>query len=87
MSYLSLAQAGTASVLLALAAAVYATVVGAVGAAQRDARLQTSARYAAVGVFMALTAAVVVMQTALLTDNFSVKYVAEHSISSSPARY
>ena len=84
MDTLSLAQAGTASVLLALAVAIYAAVVGAVGAARRDARLQTSARYAALGVFMALTAAVVIMQTALLTDNFSVKYVAEHSISTSP---
>ena len=84
MNTLSLAQTGTASVLLALAVAIYATIVGALGAAQRDARLQTSARYAALGVFMALTAAVVIMQTALLTDDFSVKYVAEHSISTSP---
>jgi cytochrome c-type biogenesis protein CcmF len=81
---LSLAHIGTASVLLALAGALYATVVGALGAAQRDARLQTSARYAAVAIFLALTTAVVVMQTALLTDDFSVKYVAEHSISTSP---
>jgi cytochrome c-type biogenesis protein CcmF len=80
----SLAQAGTASVLLALAVAVYAFVMGSAGAVQRDARLQTSARYASVGVFLAMTAAVAVMQTALLTDDFSVKYVAEHSISTSP---
>ena len=84
MNELSLAHIGTASVLLALAAALYATVVGIMGAAQRDARLQTSARYAAFGIFLALTAAVMVMQTALLTDDFSVKYVAEHSISTSP---
>jgi len=81
---LSLAQAGTASVFFALTAALYATVTGVLGAVQRDARLQTSARYAAIGVFLALTAAVTVMQTALLTDDFSVKYVAEHSISTSP---
>ena len=84
MFELSLATAGTASVLLALTLAVYAFIVGILGAAQRDARLQTSARYASVAVFLAMTAAVAVMQTALLTDDFSVKYVAEHSISTSP---
>ena len=70
--------------MLALALAVYAFIVGILGATQRDARLQTSARYASVAVFLAMTAAVAVMQTALLTDDFSVKYVAEHSISTSP---
>ena len=84
MFELSLATAGMASVLLALALAVYAIIVGILGATQRDARLQTSARYASVAVFLAMTAAVAVMQTALLTDDFSVKYVAEHSISTSP---
>jgi cytochrome c-type biogenesis protein CcmF len=81
---LSLATVGTASVLLALAVAVYAFVVGIMGAVRRDARLQTSARYASVAGFLAMTAAVAVMQTALLTDDFSVKYVAESSISTSP---
>ncbi len=84
MTELSLATTGSASVLLALAVAVYALVVGVVGAVRRDARLQTSARYASVAVFLAMTAAVAVMQSALLTDDFSVKYVAEHSISTSP---
>lgn len=60
---LSLASVGTVSVLLALAVAVYASVVGVMGAAQQDARLQTSARYASVAVFLAMTAAVAVMQT------------------------
>jgi cytochrome c-type biogenesis protein CcmF len=81
---LSLASVGTVSVLLALAVAFYAFVVGIMGAVQQDARLQMSARYASVAVFLALTAAVAVMQTALLTDDFSVKYVAQSSISTSP---
>ena len=81
---LSLAHAGGASVLLAMVVAIYATVIGIVGAVQRDARLQTSARYASVAVFLAMTAAVMIMQTALLTDDFSVKYVAETSISTTP---
>lgn len=81
---LSLATAGIASVLLALAVAIYAFIVGIMGAVQHDARLQTSACCASVAVFLAMTAAVAVMQTALLTDDFSVKYVAESSISTSP---
>ncbi len=84
MFELSLAHAGGASVLLAMAVAIYAMIVGIVGAVQRDARLQTSARYASVAVFLAMTAAVLIMETALLTDDFSVKYVAEHSITTTP---
>ena len=81
---LSLGQLGTASVLLALALSLYAIVAGIIGALRRDARLQTSARYTAVAVFLALTAAIAVMEMALLTDDFSVKYVAEHSRLASP---
>ena len=81
---LSLSQLGSASVYFALALAVYAVVVGVLGATRRDARLQTSARFAAVAVFLALTAAIAVMEVALLTDDFSVQYVAEHSRLASP---
>jgi cytochrome c-type biogenesis protein CcmF len=81
---LSLGTLGSAAVALALGLAVYATVAGALGAARRDARLQTSARLTAIAVFLAATTAVVVMQAALLTDDFSVKYVAEHSRIDSP---
>ena len=84
MTDFSLAMTGSASLLLALAVAIYAFIVGILGAVRRDARLQTSARYASVAVLLAMTAAVAVMQTALLTDDFSVKYVAETSISTSP---
>ena len=81
---ISLATLGGASVFLALALAVYAVVTGVVGALRRDARLQTSARMAAVAVFLAMTAAVFVMEVALLNDDFSVSYVAEHSRIASP---
>ena len=81
---ISLAVLGGASVFLALALAVYAMITGIVGAVRRDARLQTSARLAAVAVFLAMTAAVFVMEVALLTDDFSVSYVAEHSRIASP---
>jgi cytochrome c-type biogenesis protein CcmF len=84
MLELSLGQLGTASVMLALAVSLYAVVVGALGATRFDARLVTSARLAAFASFMAMTMAVIVMQVALLTDDFSVKYVAETSRIASP---
>ena len=76
---LSLGQLGGASVVLASALALYAAVTGALGAWRRDARLQTSARYAAVAVFLAMTTAFMALEVALLTDDFSVDYVARHS--------
>ena len=80
----SLSQLGTSSVFLAAALSLYAIVTGTLGAVRRDARLQTSARFAAVAVFMALTTSIAIMETALLTNDFSVKYVAEHSRIASP---
>jgi len=84
MGELSLGQLGSASVLLALALAGYGAVAGILGALRRDARLQTSARLAALATFLAMTAALAVMEAALLTDDFSVLYVAQHSRIASP---
>ena len=81
---LSLGQLGGSSVLLAVGVIIYAIVAGVLGAIRQDARLQTSARFAAVAAFLATTTAVLVMEAALLTDDFSVKYVAEHSSALSP---
>ncbi len=81
---LSLGVLGSAALTLALALSVYAVVAGVLGAVRRDARLQTSARLTAIAVFLATTTAIVVMQAALLTDDFTVKYVAEHSRIESP---
>jgi cytochrome c-type biogenesis protein CcmF len=81
---LSLGILGSAGVALALALSLYAAVAGAVGARRRDPRLQTSARLTSIAVFLALSTAVVAMLAALLTDDFSVKYVAEHSRIASP---
>ena len=81
---ISLGQLGSASWLLALALTLYAALAGIVGARRRDARLLTSARLAAVAVFLAVTAAMAVMEAALLADDFSVSYVAEHSRIASP---
>lgn len=79
-----LGQIGSISVLLALGLSIYGVIVGVLGAQRRDARLLSSARYAALTVFMALTVAVAVMEFALLTDDFSVGYVARGSSIASP---
>ena len=84
MFELQLGPLGGASVFLAFGLALYGAVAGVIGAARRDARLQTSARLAAVAGFILATAAVVVMQAALLTNDFSVSYVAGHSRIASP---
>lgn len=84
MTELSLSQLGTASITISVSVAIYAAFVGAWGAWRQDARLLTSARYASVAGFLALTTSVLVMQAALLTDDFSVQYVAQQSTSLSP---
>jgi cytochrome c-type biogenesis protein CcmF len=81
---LSLGQLGQASILMALALALYAIVVGVIGAIRRDARLQTSARFTAIAVFLATTTGIAVIEVGLLMDDFSMKYVAEHSSVASP---
>ena len=76
---MSLGQLGQFTVLLAMGLSGYGLVTGLLGLALRDGRLLASARFAAVTLFLALTGAMAVMETALLTDDFSVKYVAETS--------
>ncbi len=81
---LQLGPLGSAAVFIAFALALYGAIGGLIGAQRRDARLQTSARLSAVAGFIIATAAVVIMQAALLTDDFSVSYVAGHSRIASP---
>lgn len=81
---ISLGTLGSAASAIAFGIAIYALIAGTLGAIRRDARLQTSARLSAIAVFLATTTAVIVMQAALLNDDFSVKYVAEHSSINSP---
>ncbi len=81
---LELGVVGGAAAFLAFAVALYGAVAGSIGAWRRDARLTTSARLAAVAGFVVATVALVVMETALLTDDFSLSYVAQHSRIASP---
>src|SRR5690554_65556 len=84
MEVTSLGYVGSAAVFIALALALYGLVAGLLGVHRQDARMQTSARFSAVAVFVAMTVAVIVMQVALLTDDFSVSYVAKTSRIASP---
>ncbi|MEX2501044.1 MAG: heme lyase CcmF/NrfE family subunit [Trueperaceae bacterium] len=84
MTVIGLGELGSAALLLALAFAAWGLIGGAIGAVRRDARLLTSARMAAIATFLAMTAAVLIMEVALLTDDFSVSYVAETSRVGSP---
>jgi len=81
---MQLGPLGSAAAYLALALAAYGVIAGWVGARARDARLLTSARLSAVAGFVVATAAIIIMQGALLTDDFSVAYVAQHSRIASP---
>ena len=84
MTDLGLGPLGSAALLLALAFALWGMIGGAIGAIRRDARLLTSARMAAFATFLAMTAAMAIMEIALLTDDFSVSYVADTSRTTSP---
>lgn len=70
--------------LLALGTTVYGAAGGLLGIVRRDARILASARLASLATLVALTAAVAVMQLALLTDDFTVSYVASTSSRFSP---
>ena len=64
---------------------VYGVFAGAIGTRRGDANLVASARLSAVAVALALTVAMALLELALLTDDFSVGYVANTSSTSSPA--
>ncbi|MCH2667329.1 MAG: heme lyase CcmF/NrfE family subunit, partial [Deinococcales bacterium] len=81
---INLGQLGSGSTLLATALALYGAIAGIFGCLRHDARLQTSARLSAVATFLATTLAIVLMEAALLSDDFSVQYVAEQSRIASP---
>lgn len=79
-----LGAVGSLSLLLALGFAVYALIAGVSGGLRGDARLTDSARYAVWGNFAFMTVAISALQYGILTDDFSVRYVANHSMTLSP---
>jgi cytochrome c-type biogenesis protein CcmF len=80
-----MAELGTFSVLLAVAAAAWA--VGAAALGTRRETFQRSAEGALRGAFLSLTVASAVLVALFLTRDFSVRYVAEYSDLALPTAY
>lgn len=75
---------GTLSLLFALLLALYALACSWRAGARPDARLEESARRALWSVAGLVTLSVGVLEYAILNDDFSVRYVAQHSMTVSP---
>ncbi|HEX6330700.1 MAG TPA: cytochrome c-type biogenesis CcmF C-terminal domain-containing protein [Actinomycetota bacterium] len=75
---------GTAALAIALGLTVYGVVASVAGARSRNAAMVESARTTAYSVFALAAAANAAMFAALLSDDFSVRYVAENSSVATP---
>ena len=80
-------ELGRAALILCLGLAVYALAAGAYAAATRRRRLARSAQNALLAAFGASAAAAAVLLAALLRNDFSFKYVAEHTSLELPTPY
>ena len=80
-------ELGSAALLVTLGLAAYALLAGAYAAATRRRRLAESARNALVASFFSTLVAAAVLAAAFLRDDFSVRYVAEHSSKALPTPY
>ena len=80
-------ELGTGLLLVALTLAVYGAVVAAMGGRRRQPALVESAQHAALGVFVLLTAALLLLVYAFLTFDFSVRYVASNTNLGTPFYY
>ncbi|MCL7972873.1 MAG: heme lyase CcmF/NrfE family subunit [marine benthic group bacterium] len=78
---------GSVSIAAALLGALAATVTGIVGGYTRKPVLIRAARYSTYFVFFAMSAAFIAMEVALLTHDFSVKYVARVGSLETPTYY
>lgn len=79
-----LGAVGTLALLLALGFSLYTLVAGVLAGRRGDARLEESARLGLWGNFLFVTVALVTLEVAILRDDFSVRYVAQHSMTVSP---
>ena len=78
------ATIGTFALGLALAVALYGCVASFVGARKRNAVLVESARTCALSLFALVLAANGAMLAAILSNDFTLKYVAENSSRATP---
>jgi len=77
-------QAGTLALAMALVVALYGIVISVIGARRDSPPLVASGRNAALAFFALSTLAVVAMEYALFTHDFSIRYVAEVGSRSTP---
>ncbi len=78
---------GSVSIAAALLGALAATLTGIIGGFTRKPTLIRAARYSTYFVFFAMSAAFIAMEVALLTHDFSVKYVARVGSLETPTYY
>ena len=78
---------GRALLLIAFAAALVGVAAAIVGYRRRDLSWQRSAERAVYATFAAVAGAAVVFEYALLTDDFSLKFVAEYSSRDMPTHF
>ena len=82
-----MAQLGQFALFLGLFLSGYAVIVDPLGAHCKDAGLIKSARNATIGCMICLSAAMAVLWYLLMTSDFSVSYVADHTSKALPAAY
>ena len=75
---------GEFSILTALIFCIWGFATSALGGSRRDPKLAEVGRRAAIPTFLFATFALIVLEVALLTNDTSVNYVANHSASTSP---
>ena len=80
-------EVGTGALLVALVLALYGAVAAAIGGRRGRPALVESAQHAALGVFVLVTAAMVLLIFAFLTFDFSVRYVATNTNLGTPFYY
>jgi cytochrome c-type biogenesis protein CcmF len=80
-------EIGFACLLVALALSVYGVAVGVKSVGSAEPRWHVAMRRAAVAQFLLVTGAGAVLEYLLITSDFSVRYVVNTSISTSPVRY
>ncbi|WP_291425324.1 heme lyase CcmF/NrfE family subunit [Deinococcus sp.] len=84
LAFSPLGAVGTLSLLFAFAFTLYALCSGVLAGLRGDSRLEQSARLALWGNFLFMTLAMGTLEYAILHDDFSVRYVAQHSMTVSP---
>ena len=81
---MSWADLGSAALRAALPLAIWGCGAAAYGAAKRDGRALTSARWSALLTFILIVLAVLAMEGALVTHDFSIQYVAMNNARETP---